>query len=168
MAMSLVSTVTVGSGGAATIEFSNIPQTGKDLLIKLNGRSTTTAYFYDSFFVTMGTNLSNTTHNTQSVQLFQGSFTNPSVTDTNGIFVGYIATGNSASNTFGTSELYISGYTTSTGKSANGDAAHGDNDLLWLLNGNNTVTAAVTNLVLTLGLGGNFAQYTTASLYIIS
>ena len=41
MAMTLVSTTTVPSGGAASIEFTNIPQTGKDLLLVCSLRQTT-------------------------------------------------------------------------------------------------------------------------------
>ena len=40
MAMSLVSTVTVGSGGAASIQFDNIPQSGKDLFILVSMKIT--------------------------------------------------------------------------------------------------------------------------------
>jgi hypothetical protein len=34
----LISSVTVGSGGAANIEFTSIPQTYTDLLYKISGR----------------------------------------------------------------------------------------------------------------------------------
>lgn len=39
MAMELIETIEVGAGGAASIEFTSIPQDGKDLLIKFSGRS---------------------------------------------------------------------------------------------------------------------------------
>ena len=44
---SKITTVTVGSGGAANITFSSIPQVYTDLCIKISAR-TTNAYFRDS------------------------------------------------------------------------------------------------------------------------
>ncbi len=43
MTMTLVSTVTVGSGGASSIEWTSIPQSGKDLLILLSARAASNA-----------------------------------------------------------------------------------------------------------------------------
>jgi len=40
MGMQLIETVTVGAGGSSLITFSNVPQTGTDLLVTVSGRST--------------------------------------------------------------------------------------------------------------------------------
>ena len=42
--MTPIQTVTVGSGGAANITFSNIPQTYTDLVIKISARSNRSDY----------------------------------------------------------------------------------------------------------------------------
>jgi len=39
----LISSVTVGSGGAATMTFSSIPQTYTDLLVRVSARNTSTS-----------------------------------------------------------------------------------------------------------------------------
>jgi hypothetical protein len=48
-----IDTVTVGSGGAASIEFTNIPQTYTDLQIVLSARSATSDVFSQITFISV-------------------------------------------------------------------------------------------------------------------
>jgi hypothetical protein len=52
----LIQAVTVGSGGSASIEFTSIPATYTDLLVKLSGRSSRSAAVMEEFLLTFNNN----------------------------------------------------------------------------------------------------------------
>jgi len=163
MAMTLVSTTTVGSGGAASIEFTNIPQTGKDLLLAISARSTHSTEA-DNILLS----LNSSTANFSGRYLFGNGSTVASGTDTreSGGYTGSVAT----ANTFSNVQVYFSNYTSSANKSFSVDSVTENNSTnvslyidakLW------SDTSAISSMTLTPN-SGNFVQYTTASLYIIS
>ena len=153
-----IATVTVGSGGAANIQFTSIAASWTDLLIKISGRS-------DANNVGIDIALNGVTTN-QSYRRLRGDGSAASSTTLTALRVinGYST---ATANTFGNTEVYIPNYAGSTNKSLSADGVNENNateayaDLgagLW------SNTAAITSITLTPNLG-NFAQYSTATLY---
>jgi hypothetical protein len=158
---SKITTVTVGSGGAANITFSSIPQVYTDLCIKISAR-TTNAYFRDSVEVRPNGSAANQTN----IFLIGQGTTVASGPQSN-IYVEIQADTGTTANIFGSAEIYIPNYTSGNFKSFSIDAVTENNaassnavDITSALWSN---TAAITSISL-VG-GGNFMQYSTATLY---
>ena len=153
-----IATVTVGSGGAANIQFTSIAASWTDLLIKISGRS-------DANNVGIDIALNGVTTN-QSYRRLRGDGSAASSTTLTALRVinGYST---ATANTFGNTEVYIPNYAGSTNKSLSADGVNENNateayaDLgagLW------SNTSAITSITLTPN-SGNFVQYSTATLY---
>jgi hypothetical protein len=167
MASTLVAlqTVTVGAGGSASITFSSIPQTYNDLVVKYSGRST---YALSASDVYMTFN-SSTTGYSGKLLYGTGSGTG-SASQTSGSsfnWTGFIPGANATSSTFGNNEFTITNYSGSNYKSLSVDGVSENNGTeayqalvanLW------SNTEAITSITLTPAYG-NFAQYSTATLY---
>jgi hypothetical protein len=160
----LISSVTVGSGGAATIGFTSIPSTYTDLVLKTSLR-TDRALEIDAILFTLNASTSNFTGR----RLFGDGSSATSDTVTRIILIANAAT--STSSTFSNNEIYIPNYAGSTNKSYSVDGVAENNatfaraDLtagLW------SDTSAITSITLTPNIGPNFIQYSTAYLYGIS
>jgi hypothetical protein len=160
-----IATVTVGSGGASYVEFTSIPQTYTDLVIKVSARSTQASTATDILM-----QLNGTTANYSNRRLYgNGSATASNTNDygTDEAQAGGASSANNTASTFGNTEIYIPNYTSSNNKSWSSDAVTENNatgayqflDASLLSN-----TAAVTSIKLYCG-SGNFAQYSTATLY---
>ncbi len=160
----LVQSVTVGAGGAASIEFTSIPQTGTDLLLVVSARSTQ-AVIYDYLFLSFNGSSSNF-----SARFLDG---NGSVVESgtwsNAVVDSSVVGASATANTFGSSQFYISNYAGSTNKSYSNDSVTENNAStayqsihagLW------SNTAAVSSIGMI--TGGNFVAGSTASLYIIT
>lgn len=165
MTMSLVQTVTVGAGGAASIDFTTIPQDADDLLIVLSGRNTSTG---NSIVFRIN---GDTAANYRYRRLFgTGSATGSDngTADTFGLF-GNVATSGSTASTFGNVALYITNYKSSVAKSWSSDSV-GENNAVAspqeIIAGLWTGTAAISSLSIYVS-GANLAQHSTASLYKI-
>lgn len=155
-----LSTVTVGAGGAATIAFTNIPQTYTDLVIRMSGRSTTTDV--DMFF-TFNSNTSNYTR-----RVLRGTGSNASSTTNNDNYATTIDGSGETSNTFANLEMYIPNYASSNFKAYSIDDVFENNSTTayqYLLGGSWSNTSPATSLTFYFLSGGTFAQYTTATLY---
>jgi hypothetical protein len=160
----LIQTVTVGAGGAVSIEFAAIPQDGSDLVLVLQGRTIRTGtYGYvddlelningDGFGVNMSEISLHNVPNVISRYLPPPAFTAASTT----------------SNTFGNSSLYISNYTSSLAKSMSFDGS--------LENNSSSAGLAISDLlynstsaIASIGVGtanDNFDTGSTFSLYKI-
>ena len=153
-----IATVTVGSGGAASIQFTSIPQTYTDLCIKMSVRSTAA-----NFSIYIRPNGSTT--NLSSINL-QGN--GSAINNFTGTTIQALATssGDTAS-TFGNSEFYIPNYTGSTNKSISSDGVSENNATgayTRLVAGLWSQTSAITSIDLVPDTG-DFAQYSTATLY---
>jgi len=170
MAMSLVSTVTVGSGGAASIEFTGIAGTGKDLLVLLSGRGVEAATLTDYYLELNGVTAAN-----YNSRLLYGSGSSAASTTSTGyingaIRAGWVPSSNATASTFGNDLIYISNYTSTTNKSISTDSVTENNATVSNQNltaGSFTSSSAITSVKLYVA-GVNFAQHSTASLYIIS
>jgi len=152
---------TVGSGGAANIDFTSIPSTYTDLVVKISSRSTRsdTNDFLKIWFNGLTTNLSHRSLSGDGSSASSGS---------DGSYIYGRLDGNTAtSNTFGNGEFYIPNYAGSTAKSVSGDTVMENNatySVAYLLAGLWNSTSAINQITLA-PYYGNFVQYTTATLY---
>jgi hypothetical protein len=157
----LIASSTVGSGGAANIEFTSIPATYTDLIVKLSSRFSGSLSFTQMIF-----NNSTTGYSYRSI-LGDGSSI-ASYNATGSYFeIQYSPGSSQTASTFTNAEIYIPNYAGSNKKSIsifpvqenNATSAHiVPMASLW----NNT--AAITSIKLTPNTG-TFVQYTTAYLY---
>jgi hypothetical protein len=162
------STVTVGSGGAAYIEFTSIPSTYTDLLVKLSARSNLSNN-YTSTWISFNGNTSNfSERELYAVGNATGSG-NASDSPGAGQTSGYTGAGNNTANTFGNYEIYIPNYAGSTNKSFSTDSVVENNsssgNIVVLNAGLWSNTSAITSVRFTPVESASFVQYSTASLY---
>lgn len=156
---SLIQSVTVGVGGASSINFTSIPQTYKDLMLVTSSRSTSTGLAVIAKFNGSSSN-------------YTGRYLEGSGTSVSGGAMTINQAGNSNStaytaSVFASNFFYIPNYTGSTIKSGSSDATTENNAStnytafyanLW------SDTAAITSIALTTS-NGDFAEYSSASLY---
>lgn len=158
--MVAIQTVTVGSGGAATISFTSIPQTYTDLKIVLSGR-TTQASLADSVYFSFNSS----TANFSSRILYGDGGSASSFTQAR--YAGSQPGSTATASTFANIELYIPNYTSSNNKSYSVDAVtenNGTTAYAYLAAGLWSDTSAITSITLTPN-AGSFVQYSTATLY---
>lgn len=159
-----IQTVTVGVSGAASMDFTNIPQTFTDLKLVVSHRDAYAGAF-DSAKITFNNSTSG-----YSYRYVYG--TGSAAASGNGTgSEGFVATGNgnaSTVSTFGNVEVYIPDYTSSNYKSFTSEGVAEDNAgtayqylfaQLW------SNTAAITSIKLTPYQPVNFVQYSSATLY---
>lgn len=163
----LISSATVGAGGATTISFTSIPQTFTDLCLKLSARVESSLIYSNATLAFNGT-----TTGYSNIRLTGNGSTASSstITGANFLYIGEVSGNASTSNTFGNLEVYIPNYTSANHKSASSDLASetdgttayaGLHAHLW------ANTSAITSM--TIGQGHTtFLQYTTATLYGIT
>jgi hypothetical protein len=162
-----IASVTVGSGGAATIDFTSIPSTYTDLQLFVSARfnasldAGTGAAFCKMTFNASASNYSNRFLTGDGSTVGSNNNTNPP---------NFPAAGtNQTSNTFGNTSIYIPNYAGSNNKSISLDVVNENNATtayavlrasLWSDN------SAITSIKLEeLATGANFLQYSTATLY---
>jgi hypothetical protein len=164
----LISSVTVGSGGAASMTFSSIPSTYTDLLVKMSVRNGTNTETVGSVFFN-----SDTTDSNYRYRRLLGDGSSVSSLSGSNPYWFYMSTTGDTANTFANCEIYIPNYAGSTQKSISSDIVtenNGTSALAVLTAGLWTNTAAITTIQVRpyAAGGGNFAQYSTAYLYGIS
>jgi len=158
----LISSVTVGAGGAASIDFTSIPTTYTDLCVKLSSRAASGG----AVDVLIQFNTDTTSGNYSQRQL-QGNGASVS----SGTGNQQSATSNGASDTastFASSEIYVPNYLSATTKSFATDSVtenNGTTAYATLRAGLWSGTAAINAIKLTHNGGTSFAQYSTAYIY---
>jgi len=168
MSMTKIATVTVGSGGASSIDFTSIPGTMTDLMIHVSGRSDQSAAgTYPWAEVQLQPNGSSSGLTARNLYGFGGSpYSNTSNSATGGMSTGNLGT----ANTFGSTTIYIPNYAGSTNKSWSLDTVTENNSSMninWLSAVLWSNTAAITSIKLSAQVG-SFVQYSTATLYGIT
>ena len=169
MGMQLVEVIEVGAGGAASIEFTSIPQDGVDLVcvMSLSGNFATVpgaSYAKITFNADTGTNynwlfLYGTGSTTAS---FSASSTTSSRTP-------WIENDNSGD--FGSMSCYISNYASTATKSISYDGVTEQNATAaqqTLIAGNYTGSSGISSMLIEPVQATLFSQYSTASLYKIT
>lgn len=160
--MELVSTVTVGSGGASSIQFTSIPQTGNDLILLLSLRQTNTT--------NGATNLAINNASANSGTFVQALGTSVSG-GTGGNTIRTLANpSGSLSDTFSNGELFFFNYSKTQLRTAIAHAAYETNSTsgnqIQFSSGGWSSTAAITSISVTAISNGTFLQNSVASLYI--
>jgi len=160
---SKIATYTVGSGGVASIDFINIPQTYTDLIVKFSLRdSSNTGDVWDWLDLTFNSNTSN-----YSARMVYGTGSaTGSVSSTSQIRYAYYVASTSTASTFGNGEIYIPNYTGSNYKSISSDTVSENNAtaaIATLQAGLWSNSSAINSISLKARIG--FAQYSTAHLY---
>jgi hypothetical protein len=158
------STVTVGSGGASSIDFASIPSTYTDLVLKVSARSARTGYPVDDIQLQFNGSTTSFTARTLRV-LADNSVTSSSETNIGG----FISDADQTASTFASTEFYIPNYTASAAYksvslesvSENNASANTNKNMSAGLWSNNS---AITSIKLILSVS-TFVQYSTASLY---
>jgi len=158
----LIASNTVGSGGVANIEFTSIPATYTDLLIKISSR-TDPAQLPNSLLIVFNNNTSN-----RSSKRLNGSgsaaasFSSATLT-----YASETQGATSTASTFANTEIYIPNYAGSNNKSYSADGVMENNATesymsfwagLW------ANSSAITSVKLTPDTD-NFVQHSTAYLY---
>lgn len=162
------STVTVGAGGASTISFTSIPSTYTDLIVMVSTRGTSSGVAEANRIHFNG----DTTNTNYTGKRLLGSGSGASSDQTTAITPGFFNNlSTSTASTFSNSIVYIPNYTGSNSKSYSIDTVTENNATeayMALVAVRWSGTAAITSMTFTPESGGNFAQYSTASLYGIS
>ena len=162
-----IATVTVGSGGAANITFSSIPQTYNDLklifslreaasngVVKVTFNGSTTGYSAKQLVGAGGSGVSSNNNYTGG-----GTFWGAEGTS---VISGF------TDSTFSNCEIYIPNYTSSNNKSISADSVIENNasvSYVSLSAGLWSNSAAITSITIVQYTGNNFVQYSTATLY---
>ncbi len=157
-----IQTITVGASPAASINFTNIPQTFTDLKLVVSGRSN---------FASNETNVSisfNSSSSNFTGRLLEGSGSGAasySRTDNLNIFI--IPAASSTSSVFGNAEIYIPNYTSSVGKSfsVEGSAENNGTQAFQKLHAGLWSNSAAITAVTVTSQNGNFVQFSSATLY---
>lgn len=163
---SLISKITIGATSSLSFNFINIPQNYTDLLIRFSvrgaGTSTPTAKLIVNGSSSLVTGKAIETYGSASSGITSSS---PS----NGSYLVYNST-SQTSNTFTSTDVYITNYTAQFSKAISSDTAMENNNtgesdwrgLFALLYASND---PITSVGLLTSAGSEFTQYSTASLY---
>lgn len=157
-----IASASAGSGGAVNFDFQNIPQNYTDLQILLSLRATSTnptlIYYFNNDTTTANYTFRNINANGSTVA--SNSATQP--------WIGAAVNDSSlTASVFANAVIYIPNYTSSNYKSVSSDGVNENNATttnmaltasLW------SSTAAINRITLD-AYGGDFAQYSTATLY---
>ena len=170
----LISSVTVGSGGAATITFSSIPATYTDLVLvhSLRATNSSSARPEDTLLIRLNGDSTGTNYTIIYITGNGASSSSGTITSGyNGAYAGDFNGSTSEANTFANGSLYIPNYAGSNQKSYSADMVQENNAAtayMSLQAGLYNQTTAITSLTLIDHNANNFAQYSTAYLYGIS
>jgi hypothetical protein len=159
-----IASVIVGAGGSTTIDFTSIPQTYTDLLVKVSGRK-----IESGGSVNLQMQFNGSTTNYLQRALFGNGSTATSYSDNTELGLMYVTSAADTANTFGSTEIYIPNYTASTNKTMSIDSVTENNGtavIQTLMAGLWSNSAAINRVYLQVGNGAStFTQYTTATLY---
>ena len=159
-----IASVTVGAGGASSIDFTSIPSTYKDLCLKVSARGDL-PQVYDSIYCQV--NGLTTSIYTRLTISGSGSSVGSGTSTSTKLFLGAANGKNATANTFGNAEIYFPNYAGSANKSTATDIVqetNGTEAYMYLAAGLISTTSAISSINLTLD-SNLFLQYSTATLY---
>jgi hypothetical protein len=158
----LIQTVTVGSGGAASIDFTSIPATYTDLKLVLSIRTSRGTSALDG----IGLKTNNVSTNQSSRVLYGDGSSASSYTDT---IIGGVVVGNTGTaSVFGSAEFYLPNYSGSTNKSVSVESVQENNSSVGRVDigaGLWSQTTAINQLTLYSTNSATILEYSSASLY---
>jgi hypothetical protein len=166
MYQTLISAVTVGAGGAASMTFSAIPQTFTDLYLVVCSRSIGGGYNPTlNLEVNADTSVVYVSKDLVGVGTAAGSNTRSTLTY---FFVGAHSGASSTANSFGSTSVLLPNYTGSANKTISCESVTEHQDpaaYQYLVAGTFPKTTAITSLRVFDPGGGGFVQHSTAYLY---
>jgi len=157
-----IATVTVGSGGAANIEFTSIPGTYTDLLVYTSLRCARANWYSQARLYFNGS----TSNHTWKVLL--NDVGTPGSNSNTDVAYWYPPAANATASTFSNDMIYIPNYAGSNNKSFSIDSTLENNSTnifqgfwaaLW------SSSSAITSIKIDSPISDTFAQYSTATLY---
>lgn len=160
----LIASSTVGAGGAASIDFTSIPSTYTDLVLKYSIRGTNATPF-STIQVTF-----NGSTSTFTGKYLEGDGTTVGASTSPARYMGYLNAATSTANTFSNAEMYIPNYASSQNKSFSVEYVSENNATAaycGIIAESWATTSAITSISL-VQTAGVIAQYSTAYLYGIS
>lgn len=162
-----LATVTVPSGGAATIDFAGIPTGYKHLQIRMLTRNTGAFNSFDPTYIRFNGD-SGTTYASHYLVGGGSSAVAGAVTSTNQMFAGITNYGNTTANVFSTQIIDILDYgnvsKNKTIRALSGVDCNGSGEI-WFSSGLWQSTSAVTSISIIARTAGVFAQYSQFALY---
>jgi len=159
-----IATVTVGSGGAANIEFTSIPATFTDLLVVLSLRAENSGSAGYDFYADMAFNGSTSS---ASFRRVAGYITTAASDSGTRLYAASFVGSTGTASTYGSAQVYIPNYAGSNNKSYSSESAaetNSTNNYLDMTAGLWSNTAAITSIKF-IPSAGDFEQYSTATLY---
>jgi len=164
--MQPIATQVIGSGGAPSITFTNIPQGFTDLVIKVSAR-TTAAQTSNALFITFNGSTSGYSH-TYFINTGTSTLTgsNGYGVGTSSIFAGYAPGATSAANVFSNYEVTIPSYSSGNYKSVDMTGIYENTTtaiLNWIHAGTWANNSPITSITITPEV--TFAQYSSFTLY---
>jgi hypothetical protein len=168
--LTAIYTQVVGAGGVSAVTFNNIPQNYTDIKVVFSARETASTPYSGTYLT-----LNNNGASLYSTTLLEGyGSVASSRTSNQGSFfpVPHVPGGSSTANTFGSSEIYISNYSTTLFKSLIMDSAS-ENNSASSFSFQQGLTAGLYRSNAPISLfkitsAGTFAQHSTFTLYGIS
>jgi hypothetical protein len=163
IAYNKIASVTVGSGGAANMDFQNIPADYTDLVLKVSARNSSNENAYR-------VRINNDSSTLYSARFLLGNGSTASSNNNStqtAAFVGRMSMSTDTASTFGSTDIYIPNYTSSVAKSLSSDVVTENNATTAfqsLFAALYTGTSAITRLTL-IPDANNFAEHSTATLY---
>jgi len=163
--MELIQTVTVGAGGAASMELPGIPATFDDLALVVSARVTNVGIYEQDLAITFNGNTSNRI----SRRLFGNATSNGLSQSRTDLLIGQVVSALNSTPSFSKTSVYIPNYRLATAKSYSSDSgqvafASADGNWANLMAGTWSDNAAITSIQISPS-SGTFVQGTTASLY---
>ena len=158
----LISSLTVGSSGAVSMDFIAIPQTYTDLEILVSGRTTGSGNGINITFNGNGADYTNAA--------MQGNGSSVSSYGTYNRNAGMFAYSGDTANNFGSTKIYIPNYTRSINKAYSAEGLSENNSAtayMNMVNGLWSNTSAISSITL-VPMDGTLIQNSTAYLYGIS
>jgi hypothetical protein len=157
-----IASATVGSGGAASIDFTSIPSTYTDLCVKISLRATNVTQNWTLTFNSSSSGYS------QKVLYGDGSGSSSQSLSAQSVIYGYAQNRSDlTASVFNNGEIYIPNYAGSNNKSVSIDEVSENNATYAnqsLVAGLWSNTSAITSISIG-GYTGNLAQYSSATLY---
>ena len=159
----IASTTVTASAGQANIDFQNIPQGYTDLIISISPRNSST----ENAFRVRINNDSSSIYSARWLLGTGAAASSNNHSSQTAAFVGRMSMSSDTASTFGSVNVYIPNYTSSTAKSISSEAVtenNGTTAYQSLFAALYTGTSAISRLTL-IPDANNFAQYSTATLY---
>lgn len=161
-----ISTLTAGSGGVASFDFTSIPQTYTDLLLVMSTRTSLTAT-RDDFQVTFNSVTSG--YSRRRMLAYDNATVASDQASAQASFTPNTSDNGATASVFGSLQIYIPNYTSANNKSFGTEEISENNSTAnWIMGiqaGLWSNTAAITQITATPFSARTFVQYSTATLY---